>query len=146
MNVPKVNSVGRALCRDDAPNPCRGYTNVRLGGKPFLKKARERCEDLWSCYEPFADPHFLDEFPRQFHQRWFEMWLTGYLLRQGLRVECPYPGPDIGVELDGRRIWIEAVSPTAGEEGKPDSVPQLPPSRVGDVPIDTNEVFRFQFP
>ena len=136
MNLRKVNSVERALFRDDALDPCRSYINVRSGDKPFLKKARERCEDLWRCYESFADPHFLDEFPRHFHQRWFEMWLSVYFLRHGLHVECPYPGPDIGVRLDGRRIWIEVVCPTAGEEGKPDSVPRLQEGRVGNVPID----------
>lgn len=126
----------RGLFDSDPPDACPAYKNVRTGEKDFLKKAKEHCEELWPQFEPHADPHFLDEFPRQLHQRWFEMYLTVSLIRSGLDVQCPKPGPDVLVHLDGRRVWIEAVCATPGEEGKADSVPKPRMNVWAEVPFD----------
>lgn len=106
------------------PDACSAYKHVCRGEQDFLTQAKEHCEDLWSQFGPYADPHFLDEFPRHFHQRWFEMYLTVSLRNAGFDVRCPKPGPDILLNLDGRRVWVEAVCATPGAEGKADSVPK----------------------
>ena len=127
---------GRKRLFDSAPSDaCPAYMNVRDGEKDFLRKAREDCEDLWTQFEPYADRHFLDEFPRQFHQRWFEMDLTVSLIRSDFDVHCPKPGPDILLNLDGRRVWIEAVCASPGEEGKADSVPKPQTNAWTRVPM-----------
>ena len=38
--------------------------------------AKAHCEDLWSDFWEYADEHFVDEFRVNFHERWFEMYLT----------------------------------------------------------------------
>ena len=63
------------------------------------------------------------------------MWLTVYFLRAGYNVECPKPGPDIRIELEGQTVWIEAVCATAGQEGKPDSVPKPVHGQFGKTPM-----------
>jgi len=42
--------------------------------------------------------------------------------QQGYSVSCPKPGPDVLIERKGQRIWIEAVTATDGEAGRPDSI------------------------
>ena len=126
----------KGLFDSDPPDACSSYKNVRTGEKEFLRKAGKHCEDLWSQYEPYADSHFLNEFPRRFHQRWFEMYLTVSLIRSDFDVQCPKPGPDILLNLDGRRVWVEAVCATPGEEGKADSVPKPEMNVWAPVPMD----------
>jgi hypothetical protein len=89
-------------------------------------RARAHCEDIWRDFAELADDHFVAEFPVRPHERWFEMYLTIALLRAGYSIECPKPGPDVLVKLDGRRIWIEATCANPGQEGLPDTVPERP--------------------
>lgn len=53
------------------------------------------------------------------------MYLAVTFLRAGFSVQCPKPGPDIQLTINGKKIWIEAVCSSPGEQGKPDSVPEL---------------------
>lgn len=64
------------------------------------------------------------------------MYLTVSLIRSGFDVQCPKPGPDILLNLDGRRVWIEAVCATPGAEGKADSVPKPRMNVWERVPMD----------
>ncbi|MGB9145641.1 MAG: hypothetical protein WCC14_07455 [Acidobacteriaceae bacterium] len=101
---------------------------------PRGRVVREHCERLWAIYAPFAEPQFLAEFPIRFHQRWFEMYLTATLIERGVKVQpTSPPGPDVLVQVGGRRIWIEAVCATGGEPGLPDSVVHM---SCGHVPWD----------
>ena len=125
-----------SLFEGNPKNACPTYVAARSGPRDYQIQARANCEDLWRVYEPYADEHFLSQFPLHFHQRWFEMWLTVYLLRAGYDVECRKPGPDIRLQLDGRTIWIEAVCATAGDEGKKDSVPKPVYGRWCRTPMD----------
>ncbi len=115
---------------------CLTYQKVQEAGHERYESVRAQCEDLWCDFSEHADRHFRQEFAKNFHQRWFEMYLTVSLIRAGLVVECLKPGPDILVTADGRRIWIEAVCLTGGEAGKPNSVPELKFGTVQNVPIE----------
>lgn len=119
-------------------NSCLAYQNLRAEANDVMRAGREHCEDLWRDFEEFSDTNFLSHFPLHTHQRWFEMYLTVALMRSGLAVQCPKPGPDIGLKINGRQIWIEATCASAGEEGKPDSVPKdiSQPDVVADVVTD----------
>ena len=102
-----------------------GYGNVRAAEVDHLRWAREQCEALWEIYEPYADAEFLTEVRSNFDARYWEMYLTTYLIKEGHAVCCPKPGPDVGFDFKGRRIWIEATSPTRGASGTQDQVPEI---------------------
>lgn len=59
------------------------------------------------------------------------MYVGNALLDAGHNLIAPKPGPDFGIELNGQRIWIEAVAATAGDPCKPDSVVQPKPGPDG---------------
>lgn len=104
------------------------YVRLRDPPNEMCQRGREHCRDLWRDFAELADEHFASEFPVRFHDRWFEMYFTVALLRAGLPIECPKPGPDVLLKMDGERIWIDATCATAGEEGLRDTVPQRPPA------------------
>ena len=49
-------------------------------------------------------------------------------------MSCPKPGPDIVLERDGRRVWVEAVVATNGIPGRPDSIVEPNPDASGRIP------------
>jgi len=105
---------------DDAS---RGYLNLYRSDTEELRAIREHCEHLWTLFAPYADPQFLTQFVLHFHERWFEMYLGTFLLGAGVRlVHTEPPGPDLLCEINGSRCWIEAICPTAGEPGRPDTI------------------------
>ena len=114
---------------------CHVYDDVRNRVNERCHSVREHCEDLWRDYWKFADENFPVEFALQFHQRWFEMYLSVTLLRRGIAVKCINHGPDILAMFDKRRVWIEAVCAGTGEPGMADSVPDTPVGVVRDVPM-----------
>ena len=111
------------------------YKNLRAAANEYTRPARERCESLWEIYEPFADREFLIEVRRNFYARYWEMYLTTYLIGEGYRVYCPKPGPDVGIEFDSSRIWFEATSPMRGADDTADQVPAEKVVRLGDEPV-----------
>lgn len=115
-------------------NACAAYNNLRSTRSEHGTAAREHCDDLWRDYEPFADKNFLDEFALHLHERWFEMYLTVSLLRAGLNVQCPKPGPDNLLTVNGQRLWIEATCASPGEPGRPDAVPAPVYAKAGEQP------------
>lgn len=103
----------------------RAYANVMAASNEWTKRARLFCDDLWDAFAPHADPDFLSEVRVKFDERFWEMYLTVTLIRLGHQVTCPKPGPDVGITVDGMRIWFEAVSPSRGADGSPDQVPEV---------------------
>lgn len=119
-------------------NACPAYLNLQAAENEFCQAGREHCLDLWNDFEPFADEHFRIQFPVHLHERWFEMYLTVALIRANFDVQCPKPGPDILLTIGNRRIWIEATCASAGEPGRPDSVPPPHISELGDPVLVVN--------
>jgi hypothetical protein len=101
------------------------YINIRDGGSDTLKRARKHCEELWEIFEPYADDHFRRAIRDNFDPRYWEMYLTCTLIALGYKVACPKPGPDVGIEFEGRRIWFEATCPTGGADKSQDKVPSI---------------------
>ncbi len=111
------------------------YVSIRDAIKGPLVAARTKCEYLWEIYEPYADDHFLTEIRNNFDARYWEMYLTVFLLEEGYEdVVCPKPGPDVGIRFGGKRIWFEATSLTRGAEGAPDQVPEMENGVLRRVP------------
>ena len=114
----------------DDPQADRSYVSIHDPKHEGAARARTNCEDLWRDFEAHASKHFLAEFPYRFHQRWFEMYLAVSLIRAGFDVHCPKESaPDVRVQYrDGRIVWIEAISPTGGDDPNPDRVVQPRPA------------------
>jgi hypothetical protein len=102
------------------------FSNLRDGTDDCQIAARSFVEQLWDTYCSYADDHFLTEISRDFNAWFWEMYLTCALLehapKRGYALSCPKPGPDICLQLDAKRIWVEAISVTNGRRGKPDSL------------------------
>ena len=139
MTLPRIFTPG------DASDPA--YINLRCAASPDAKIGHDFTEQLWDQYHPYADDHFLTEIKRDFHARFWEMCLTCALLQraqqQGYTVSCPKPGPDVLIEHEGRRIWVEAVIATDGEAGKPDSVTPPELGKASTVP-DEKIILRYR--
>ena len=120
----------------DDPQADLSYVNVRNPTHDGAARARANCDDLWRDFEPLANAHFLAEFPRRFHQRWFEMYLAVALLRSGLPVQCiDDAAPDILIPGERGNVWIEAIAPTGGDPMNPDRVVHHEPAREGEIPV-----------
>jgi hypothetical protein len=119
----------------DGPAGDSAYRNIRDSQNEHAKTARDGCEALWETYEQYADPEFLIEIRDTFDPRYWEMYLTTALINQGFDVVCPKPGPDVGIEYAGRRIWFEATSPSRGADGTADQVPDIKAVQLGEEPI-----------
>ena len=110
------------------------YRNLRTPPSDKAARCREYCDRLWAGFHPYADADFVQDFPVHTHQRFWEMYLGNVLLDAGHhQLIAPKPGPDFGIELNGQRIWIEAVTATPGDPGKPDSVAQPAPGPGGII-------------
>lgn len=63
-----------------------------------------------------ADKHFSSEYyspnKEKFFQRLWEINLGLWLSDQGFMLESAEIGPDFSTTVNGKRLWIEAVSPT----------------------------------
>lgn len=99
------------------------YNNIRDGTDERLRAAKKLTQELWAIYHPYADKHFLIEIRKDFHARFWEMYLACTLMHSGYKLS-PHidKGPDIRIAHKSKIIWIEAVAPTGGNPAKPDSI------------------------
>jgi type I restriction enzyme S subunit len=99
----------------------------------FLKDDKKNIEHMWSLYEPYADKNFLQEVRKDFHPRFWEMYLGFSLINQGVSLEQydkRQGGPDLLILSDEKlKVWLEAVAPTAGRSAN--AVPEI---EFGDIP------------
>jgi hypothetical protein len=89
---------------------------------------RSYLESLWRVWYENADPHFRDECQKsriKFNQRFWEVYLGCSLVEKGHAINSANEGPDICIEKNERKIWIEAVAKEKGEVGNPNSVPEI---------------------
>lgn len=117
----------------DADSGCPFYHRVR--NDPEFTSQRKFAESLWRRFGTPQDDHFLQEFPKRFQQRFWEMYLFVALQEAGFDVQKNGPsGPDFWLELEGRKYWIEAHAPESGKG--PDAVPIQDDGGVHDFPTD----------
>jgi hypothetical protein len=97
---------------------------------------RKFFNELWNEYEPFAPQDFPNKLQREFHQRWWEMYLFVSLRHLDITPSCfsvdDGEGPDIAIDIGGQKVFIEAVAPTVGT--KSDKVPDPIEDGVADFP------------
>ena len=91
------------------------YKNICIAAHPIEREIKAFCELLWSTFEIHADTHFLEQIRRSFYERYWEMYLTSSLIDWGFEVQSARHGPDILIENNDLRIWIEAVASGNGD-------------------------------
>lgn len=126
----------------DGPATDAAYINIRDARDGRLAEVRAHCEALWVAYEEYADHHFREQIRSDFSARHWEMYLTVSLMDMGFIVSCPKPGPDVGIEFGGQRIWFEAISPKPGSVANPDRI-QAPQSGVASTVPNDRVVLRY---
>lgn len=110
---------------DDCHVIYRNICKVDGDEQGHCQKIRESIAALWKAFQPYADPDFVEKFRRCPDQHYWEMYLGWCLLDKSLKLSPTNgKGPDFCIHADGKKIWIEAVAPTAGQEGKTDSIPE----------------------
>jgi hypothetical protein len=101
----------------------------------FLEDDKRNIENMWSLYEPYADKDFLQEVRKDFHPRFWEMYLGFSLIKKRISL-APYNkrkgGPDLLILSEKLKVWLEAVAPTAGTSAN--AVPEREFGVVRDVP------------
>ncbi len=110
------------------------YARLRDWTDPASEGRRAFFDALWAEYARFAPKRFLESLQIEFHQRWWEMYLTVTLVRLGFAVEtnAADAGPDVTLEVDGPPVFVEAVAPKAGTAS--DRVPEPMHHGVSDFP------------
>ena len=110
-----------------------GYRNVR--DLPHCHEARTFTQQLWQKYRHLADTHFLSDARNHFNERFWEMYLGCTLIDKGFDVRrVGNVGPEFYVNLEGRRVWVEAVAPGPGTGADHVTVPER--GEMGTVPSD----------
>lgn len=120
----------------DGANLDLGFENLKAAESPIEQQLRAMLQEMWSRYEPYADSDFRHGFARDVDGRFWEMYLGCTLLEAG-RILLPVVErqrdggqPDLCVLEDGRRIWIEAITPDEGAPG-PDQIVRPVPINEG---------------
>jgi hypothetical protein len=110
------------------------YARIRDQTDPHSEERRQLFSEMWAEYAPFAPKGFAKKLQVEFHQRWWEMYLAVALLRCGFtpKKDSADAGPDVILDVDGRQVFIEAVTPLSGRSS--DSVPDPVHNGVSDFP------------
>ncbi len=94
------------------------YYDIRDTDNPQLLEAKNLCLDLWKRFEPFADSNFKSDLKKNFHARFWEMYLSAILIDKGFQLvprrdrvlgKDKNEGPDILISENGQKIWIETT-------------------------------------
>src|SRR3990170_8167456 len=97
------------------------YGNVR--DKAELLEYKCYVEFLWRAYAPYADKHFLSDAVTHSQERFWEMYLGVSFLANGHCIDRGgNEGPEFFISTTRKKVWIEAIAPSAGEGI--DAVPQ----------------------
>lgn len=114
------------------------YCIIRDTAEPQIVQIKLFMEKLWQTYRPYADSNFRLAMAEDLDSRFWEMYLACTLIENSIPLipRRTSAGPDILIERDGRRIWIEAIAPTSGHECNPDRVPELQVGVAMRVPDD----------
>jgi hypothetical protein len=100
--------------------------------------ARDFINEIWPHCAEYLDSDLRHDARQDFHQRWWELYLAHALLSNGItllsRQHRPLAkkGPDLLATVEGKKIWIEAVTASAGTG--PDAVPERVLGVAAEVP------------
>jgi len=116
--------------------PDQKYNIIRDSQDPYPKWIRSFMEDLWCKYLPYADRHFRQQMQVDLDSRFWEMYLACTLLEKSIPLSSTDTGPDIFIEDENGRTWMEAIAPTSGADTNPYRVPDMKLGVATVVPDD----------
>lgn len=116
----------------EAPDPA--YTLNR--DNPNRAWLKDTVNSLWAQFQPICgDSNFQSQAKVDFHSAVWTIQVAGLLISRGLKLaKTTGHGPDLCIDLDGRRCWIEAINLNSGV-GR-DAVRRPPPDQTGHLPED----------
>jgi hypothetical protein len=90
----------------------RNYNWLKQEENPLSKSEKEKITSWYKKCKPYLDGNFINEFPIQFHARWWELFLCNYLLERNFALEKNKARrADFCFTLPcGKRVEIEAVT------------------------------------
>lgn len=127
LDLPEINTE-EDINRIKMEHPDWDRSFIACAGIPWV---RDIYEKLWPPFEPYADSNFRDAIKRNFSHRAWEMYFGNILLSKGFKLDSRNEGPDFVVDA---ALYIECVATTRGEDGNPDSVPDIVVRR-GESPL-----------
>lgn len=97
------------------------------GGNAYI----QNIEKLWGKFEKYASPSFQEEFLTnngKYYSLMWEMLLACRFIENGYTLipSTNDTRPDICLDMNGQKIWIECCLPTRGDAESPDHAPKLP--------------------
>lgn len=109
----------------------------------------DHLEYLWSLFSGLQDKNFFEEFIKNPHQRFWEMYVGACAVEMHGRpnVTSENFGPDVKVNLNPGTLWIECVVPEKGEvfipkkKGGTDK-PKINPNSVRNIPLNTADFLK----
>jgi len=109
--------------------PDQQYNTIRDSPGWYPMRIRSFMEDLWRKYRPYADRNFRQQLQVDLDSRFWEMYLACILLEYSIPLSLSRADarPDILIENENGRTWIEAIAPTSGADTNPDRVPEMKP-------------------
>lgn len=121
------------LFQSTRPGEDEFYARIRDDER--AKPYRQRFEEMWSEYRLHAPQGFRKKLQFEFHQRWWEVYLTLGLCHLGLPVSTFFQDdqPDVLLDFGDAKVWVEAVAPNPG--AKSDAVPKPVVNGVSDLPM-----------
>ena len=90
-----------------------------IHNSPFIdfEYVRDKFKKMMRKFKPYMDSHFENEIKNSndydiFHQRFFELYMSNYLLENNIQFNSYDKGPDFILK---NKTHIECVAPTAGK-------------------------------
>ena len=127
------------LFNTDGANLDPGFRNLKEAEFPEERQLHDMLQEMWSQYEPYADPDFRQGFARDVDGRFWEMYLGCTLLNEGRKLlpkadrQRDGGQPDLCVLEEDRRIWIEAITPDEGAPGPDQLIRPVPVNEGGGL-------------
>jgi type I restriction enzyme S subunit len=105
----------------------RLYNHLRDSTEQRAREAKDFVNQLWLRTADYVDLGFLTEASKQFHPRFWEMYLVAALLEHGFpvitRKERKFQGKGPDIQIGCVHAWIEAIAVSGGTTSE--AVPEL---------------------
>lgn len=101
-----------------------------------------RVNEWYQALAGREDPHFGTELDKDPIPWLWELMLADILRDNGYEFQKHKDGPDFSIKVGGKTVWVEAVCPGLGEQGRPDSLkpPTYTPRETKGSPVPIDKV------
>lgn len=115
------------------------YERVKCPENRYCQKAHDLLGHMWAKCGQFIDKEARERAKLDFSAVWWELYLSYVLSELSFTLVPDNKKPHLGkgrpdIVTSSPRVWIEAVTPTAGEGA--DAISDPPMGKVYDVPVE----------